>query len=158
MVQRAHKACCAAAYPAAGEIGRVPTRVTRHSFTIVSPRCCQPAVLCIASNGFANGRVMNARLFLSLSLSLFLCFSLIFFPSKSTGCGAHPNFPGRYCAPRYESARSPRGNRVSRDGLEFFRERGGRKRERESRVERAYGVYSRGESNRLVCELGGCGL
>lgn len=84
----------------------------------------------------------------SYSFSLSLSFS-----SKSTGCGAHPNFPGRYCAPRYESARSPRGNRVSRDGLEFFRER-----ERESRVERAYGEYSRGESNRLVCELGGCGL
>lgn len=60
----------------------------------------------------------------------FVSLSLIFFPSKSTGCGAHPNFPDRYCAPRYESARSPRGNRVSRDGLEFFRERERGERER----------------------------
>lgn len=139
-MQRAHKACCAAAYPTAGEIGRVPTRVTRHSFTIVSPRCCQPAVLCIASNGFANGRVMNARLAISF---FFVSLSLIFFPSKSTGCGAHPNFPDRYCAPRYESARSPRGNRVSRDGLEFFRERERGERERESSGTSIWRIFER---------------
>ena len=70
-------------YPAAGESGdrRVPTRVTRRSFTIVSPRCCcwlLPAALHREPTGqrFANGRVMNVFLFYLFSLLFFCNFSL----------------------------------------------------------------------------------
>lgn len=155
MHSRLHKWCNGRIKPVARP--RIPQRERSAECLLellaTRSQLCHPAAAnppsCV-SRATIRKRSCNERATSYSFLSLFL----IFFPSKSTGCGAHPNFPDRYCAPRYESARSPRGNRVSRDGLEFFRER-----ERESRVERAYGEYSRGEySNRLVCELGGCGL